>query len=403
MKKECVLVIGGGYPQLSLIEAFSTMGFRPVIIDDRPNIPAHKMDCTVIPIGRYDIDSILDFVRKSPPDFVSSGGSDKAVYIMALVAEMLGIPTYVSSKVAELPMNKNAIRNILADRRLPVPKTFLGDSLESFEQLEWSTITFPVVIKPDEGIGQTAVDKAGSKEEALQSIENAFAASQNGKVLLQEFVSGPEIDINGIVVEGVFKLLTTSYRNSSRQRGGAFGVAMQKVYPAITDQRLLLQVEQIIGQACSAIGVTSGPIYSQVIQTGDSITIVEIMPRLGGGEDPRLVHIASGYNLSKATALLSIGRKLEMQKLYDLPPSNAAVLHFLHIQAGSISSIDGIEKARSLQGIQKIDLFFQKGDRVKELSSSRERGGYILSVGDTVELAIDSAQQAEAQIKIETL
>jgi biotin carboxylase len=405
--EDTVVVIGGGHPQLCLIEELRGLGERVVVIDDRPHAPAHRIADEVIPIHRYDVESIVAQVRANPPDHVASGGSDQAVHIAAHLAETLGLPTYVNAATAELPMRKAAIRGRLAAAGIPCPATVYGTHLDAFRDLDWNTFTFPVVIKPDQGIGQTGVDRAENVRDALASIEAAFAATENGVVVLQELVQGSEIGVNGIVVSGRFHLLTTSYRRSSRERGPAFGVAMEKVFPAVTAPPSLDALSEIIQQACSTLAIDDGPIYAQVIMASDSgqeltFTIIEIMPRLGGGEDPRLVHAATGFNLAKATALMWLGRPVVLADLYDGPAHPAAVLRFLHADPGQVTTIKGIETARATPGVIAAEIFVHPGQHLGALSSSRERAGYTLATGQDPTAAAGIAATAAAAIIIET-
>lgn len=407
MAEDTVLMIGGGHPQLCLIEELHRLGERIVVIDDRPHAPARRIADQVIPIHRYDLDAILAHVRAEPPDHVASGGSDKAVHITAHLAQTLGLPTYVTTTTAEMPMRKAASRARLAAASVPCPTTVHGTHIETFRDLDWNTFAFPVVVKPDKGIGQTGVNRAENVPQALASIEVALAATENGIVVVQELIRGNEIGVNGIVVSGAFHLLTTSYRQSSRERGPAFGVAMEKIFPAVTVPQSLDSLTEIIQQACLALGIDNGPIYAQVIMTSDpddgpTFTIIEIMPRLGGGEDPRLVHAATGFNLAKATALMWLGRPIVLADLYDGPTHPAVVLRFLHAEPGKVMSITGIETARTTSAVIAADVFVHPGQHLGALSSSRERAGYTLAAGPDPTAAAATAATAAAAITIQT-
>jgi biotin carboxylase len=405
--EDTVLVIGGGHPQLCLIEELHRLGERVVVIDDRPRAPAHRIADQVIPVHRYDLDAILAHVRAEPPDHVASGGSDKAAHIAANLAQTLGLPTYVTTTTAEMPMRKAASRARLAAAGVPCPATVHGTGIDTFQGLDWDTFAFPVVVKPDKGIGQTGVNRAENVPQALASIETALAATENGTVVVQELIQGNEIGVNGIVVSGRFHLLTTSYRQSSRERGPAFGVAMEKVFPAVTAPSALGTLTEIIQQACTTLGIDNGPIYAQVIMTAEpgrepAFTIIEIMPRLGGGEDPRLVHAATGFNLAKATALMWLGRPIFLTDLYDGPPHPPAVLRFLHAEPGQVTSITGMQTARATPAVIAADVFVHPGQHLGALSSSRERAGYTLAAGPDPAAAATTAATAAAAITIQT-
>jgi biotin carboxylase len=400
-----VLVIGGGHPQMCLIEALCELGERVVALDDRPHVPAHRIADQVVPIHRYDHEAIATYAQAHPPSYVASGGSDRAVHIAAHLAESLEVPTYLSAATAELPMRKAATRELLAAAGVGCPATVYGAGLGTFRDLDWDRLRFPVVVKPDQGIGQTAVDRAETPTEALASVEAALAATGNGLVVVQELISGDEVGVNGIVLDGQFRLLTTSYRRSSRQRGQEFGVAMEKVFPAVTEQGHLDELSTTIQQACLALGIDNGPIYAQVIMTlgpGDGVrfTIIEIMPRLGGGEDPRLVYAATGTNLAKATALLWLGRPVVLDELQEGTPHPKVILRFFRAHPGQVTTITGLDAARAVLGILAADVFVHPGQQIAALSSSRERTGYILAAGTNPE---EAAAKAEAMVTIQTV
>lgn len=153
-----VMVIGGGHAQLSLIEAIHYLNLRVWIVDDRASLPSSMLAERVLPIYRYDRDQILEAARREHTDFVSSAGSDKAVFMMALAAESLGIPSYVPSTVARLPIAKGVLRDLLLVNDVMVPRTIVASFWRELEAIDWSSLSFPVVVKPDGGIGQTAVN-----------------------------------------------------------------------------------------------------------------------------------------------------------------------------------------------------------------------------------------------------
>lgn len=394
--KSKVLIIGGGHPQFSLIESFFNMGFEVIVIDDRKNSPAYRLNIEVIPINRYDEKNILLYAIENPPEYVSSSGNDKAVHIMTIIAKKLNIPSYISEDIAKMPLNKNTFRELLANEGLPTPQTLsISGNIENFD---FDKIIFPAVIKPDEGVGQTGVNKVRNIKEAIESIKYALEVSKNKTALIQEYISGNEVGVNGFVFNGDFKLLTTSFRRSSRSRGGAFGVATEKVYPAIKNRELLKEIEKIFDIACKKMNIKYSPIYAQIIIKDNKIKIIEMMPRLGGGEDPRLVKYATGVDISMLTALISTGKKVSYDKNNKKPHETSVVIKFLTGIVGTVKKVK-IENHEN-NNIKKIDIFFDVGDSIGELKTSRERIGYVLTTGSSIEDATQNSKKAEKLINI---
>ena len=397
-----VVVVGGGYAQLSLLEAFMDIPqLKITVVDDRPRIPSREQaGISVVNIHRYNSERITEWAKANSTDYVAGSGSDKSVFIAATIADKLNLPFYCSAAVAEMPMKKGQIQQVLREAGVPIPETMEGSDIGCFKQF-LQNACYPLVVKPDEGIGQAAVNLASCYDEAVESLKIALSESPNGRALLQEYCDGREIGINGIVIEGEFYLLTTAFRNSSRARGGAFGVAMEKIIIELSDT-IKQGICATLTKACNAIGIVNAPIYAQAILTKDDrVVIIEIMPRLGGGEDSRLVKLATGYDLAEATAAMSLGRKAIRPTIGS--PKRTAALKFLTIPPGLIQGISGIERAASVPGIRVVKIYYKLGQEIKQIASSRERGGYLLAEGASSDSVLTSLELAERMITFNVL
>jgi biotin carboxylase len=401
-QKKRALVIGGGHAQLSLLEAFGEIsGIAITVVDDRECIPAREISgINVVNIHRYELEEITRWIERNGIDYIAGAGSDKSVLIAAIIAKKRNLPFYCSPEVARMPLTKGKVQEVLGKAGVPIPVTMEGSEIGYFRHF-LENARYPLVIKPDEGIGQASVNIASCLNEAVESLKGALHESPNGRALVQEYCHGREIGINGIVIEGVFFLLTIALRNSSRARGGAFGVAMEKVTLELPDTVKRVVVGNL-EQACSAMGIVNGPVYAQAILSEDgSIVIIEIMPRLGGGEDSRLVQLATSYDLAGATAQMSLGRKVFRPAVGLL--SKVVALRFLSVPPGLLRDISGVEKAGSVPGIRAVRIYYQPGQEIKPMISSRERGGYILAEGANTDSALTCLDLAERMITFDVL
>jgi L-amino acid ligase C-terminal domain 2 len=135
----------------------------------------------------------------------------------------------------------------------------------------------------------------------------------------------------------------------------------------------------------------------------EPFSIIEIMPRLGGGEDPRLVAAATGFDFAQAAALLWLGRSVVPPMLNDATINRAAVLRFLAADSGCVTTIHGLEAARAADGVVSAEVFVCAGQLLKPLASSRERAGYVLTVGPDTTTAANIAHAAANSITITTV
>ena len=88
--------------------------------------------------------------------------------------------------------------------------------------------------------------------------------------------------------------------------------------------------------------------------------------------------------------------------MIDRDPKSALVLRFLQTNAGIISSIEGLDEARQTLGVEALDIFYEVGQKVEKLQTSRERIGYILAAADLPHKACKIAMKAAKLIKIKT-
>jgi biotin carboxylase len=377
-----LLIIGGGQAQLPLVEAALDLGLHVTVVDER-GLEASDLAHEVVSCNRYDYETI---VQLTGFDAVVSGGSDKAVYIMAKYAKMHGLKAYVSPEVAELPMQKGRTREILHQAGLKVPRSVYGDAVVD--------LCAPFVVKPVDGIGQTGVsfvDIDGLQE----AIKVAQGASESGIAIIQEFIEGVEVGVNGFVTDGVFKLYTAAIRDGSRLSDQTFGVALTKTY----DKHLDLgdeNLELILGRACTALGYANCPIYAQLILGADGFYIIECMPRISGGEDPRLVKLATGFDMADATIRLACGMA---QGHKGVGAADIVQIQFLTVQPGVIEEITGVDEALRIEGIAHARVFYKAGHKVDAVKSSRERVGCVIAAGDR-DIVQEAVSEALSTIKV---
>jgi hypothetical protein len=87
---------------------------------------------------------------------------------------------------------------------------------------------------------------------------------------------------------------------------------------------------------------------------------------------------------------------------YEPParPTRAAAIRFVFPEPGQVQSIDGLEDARSLEGVVRCDVNLQAGDRTPELRSSWDRVGHALASGPSAADAAGRAEEAVRRIQI---
>ena len=222
-----VLVVGAGRYQRSVIRRARELGLRVVAVDRNPDAPGLLMADVPRVVDFASPDAVLEQVRDLGIDGVLTVQAERAVPMVAALAESLELPG-IGVDAARLLTNKLAMRTRLAEAGLPQPRFATVRTAEEARRAA-TEIGFPAVLKPADSAGQVGLARIMSADDAEESLPGAVAASPSGEAVLEEYVEGMEM--NGIVVVQDGDVLATVLCDRLRPPGRGFGVSWLHVYP----------------------------------------------------------------------------------------------------------------------------------------------------------------------------
>jgi len=116
-----VLFVGAGRNQRRGILRVRELGARVVAVDKNPHAPGLADADVGEAVDFTDIAGVATVGRKHGVDGVLTFAADRAVPVVAAVAEELGLPG-IGSATAHLATNKIAMRRAFAERGVPQPR-----------------------------------------------------------------------------------------------------------------------------------------------------------------------------------------------------------------------------------------------------------------------------------------
>ena len=152
---------------------------------------------------------------------------------------------------------------------------------------------------------------------------------------------GPEVTVNGFAEDGRHHVAAVTARDHF---DGVPGVAQRHVFPSGLDDAAAARTADA---AVAALGIRSGPTYTQIVLSPDGPRVIEVAARLGGGHDSELVRIATGVDLATAAVRAALGIAVQEG---DLAPSAgpACVIEFLRAPEGCWPGCRGRRRPRSI-------------------------------------------------------
>jgi biotin carboxylase len=393
-----VLFIGAGRHQRRAIMRARELGLRTVAVDRNPEAPGLAEAGTARVLDFRDVEAVTEIGRREAVDGVLTVSADRAVPVVAAVAEALGLPG-IGTETAHRMTHKIAMRRTLADAGLPQPSFAAVRTLHEARAAA-ETVGFPAVLKPADSGGQRGVFRLDSAADLERHLHAALAESPTHEAIVEAYEEG--LELNGLVVvrEGEPELLTLSDR--LRPPGIGFGVGWIHVYPSTLYGDTLAEAERVAVGAVHALGLRDGIAFPQLIaEEHGRVSVVEVAARIPGGQMADLAAHAVGVDLVEIALRQALGEEVP-DELVRPRRQQPLTIRFLTAEpgplpAGKVRSVSGLERVRASPGVVQADVFLSEGEEVRPVRLDGDRRGYVIAVGET---SLEALERAEAACRL---
>jgi carbamoyl-phosphate synthase large subunit len=260
--------------------------------------------------------------------------------------------------------------------KVPMPAFEVVDDLQ--QALHFGELLgFPVVIKPKSAQSSYGVFKVDSPQELADRFDDSLAFSMDGNVLIEEFINGIEVTVEGLSIDGRFHVLAISEKEHY-----SFNpcVAKRLSYPpASFDAITLARIKDTAATVVQTLGLITGLSHAEYRVKGGVPYLVEVAAR-GGGTEIAAKILPHVCQFSPYELLL---RRLAGESLsVPCPAGKAAVLMFLEFDPGVVAKIHGLDKLRAQKVAVEISLAFREGSEIMRPKDDTQRLGYALVFGE---------------------
>jgi biotin carboxylase len=256
-------------------------------------------------------------------------------------------------------------------------------------------IRFPCVLKPVALAASQGVIRADNIAELTQAVARiqvllAHAglreAEERDTILVEEFIPGFEVAVEGLLTHGQLDILTIFDKPDPLD-----GPYFEETY-YITPSRLDAPTQQVlretISSACAAYGLREGPIHAECRINEQSVWILEVAARTIGGLCGRLLRFGTGSSLEELVLLHALGERPELNS----EAGGAGVLMIPIPQAGILRRVEGVLAAGKVPYIEEVVIHVREGYELVPLPEGSSYLGFIFA-------RAPSAAQAEAALR----
>jgi biotin carboxylase len=252
-----------------------------------------------------------------------------------------------------------------------------------------SEIGYPIILKPAMNWGSRGVSLVVEPAELSWAIGFARPHCRNGRFVVEQYLQGTEMTIEGLVQKRVPRILAKSDKEA--QSHPKYRVAMALNYPASFERWQLESADNLVSKAVLALGVENGAFHCECMVNNEGVYLVELGARGGGGHIfGQIVEAVSGICMPQALVRILLGDAVDIAPRYQ----RGACYRFFAPPSGVFRSVRGVEEARSLPGIMDFGFSMEPGTVVGPIAGDADRPGFVVATGATREEAVATAERA---------
>ncbi len=399
-----VLFVGAGRHQRRAILQAKAQGLRVVAVDRNPEAPGFKEADVGRVVDFADADAVIKATRRFRLDGVLTVSADRAVPVVAAVAEARGLPG-IGTATAHLMTHKIAMRRQLAEAGVPQPRFAAVRTLSETRRAA-AEVGFPAVLKPADSGGQRGVFRVESVDDIDRHLHEALASSVAGDAILEEYVEGTEL--NGIVLARNGEAIPLTLSDRMRPPGVGFGVGWIHVYPPTVPPEQLTESELIAARTVHALGLKTGIAFPQLIAADDGrVVVVECAARIPGGQMADLVRFAVGVDLVDVQLAMALGDELTDELVKPKFSQPLAIRFFTAepgpLPTGRVVRVGPLDKVLAFPGVVQADTYLTLGETIRPVRVDGDRRGDVIATADTNLEALARGEAAARLLDVEVV
>lgn len=366
-----ILILGAGNAQIDAIEYCKSKGYEVVgcsytTVDNGIPYLDHFEHMDI-----KNTEGIIETAKKYDARLIYSVGSDVAMPTVMAASEALGLPHFIKAETAEICHSKSRMRETLGD-------DFCGNvSYGVYTSLEEAvTFTgFPAMMKPTDSQGQRGCFRVECEEDIRKEFQTSMDFSNEGKVIIETFLEGPEVSLNGYMKDGEMIFALVSDRVSFDEYPG--GIIKEHVLPSGLGADVIRATEEMAAEAAARLGIENGPCYFQIkLDSNDQPKILEVTPRLDGCHMWNLIRRYCGADLLNACFAHLLTGDPELKSSYGMPDERYRLVFYCQAPWTKFDS-----SLHSSEDAEYSFYYYKDGDKVRRLNGYIEKCGYKIVRG----------------------
>jgi biotin carboxylase len=403
--QKTILIVSGGVEAADAAKRAREMGLYVVVSDRDPHAPGFAFADSVLLADVYAPDETAAaaerYARKLRKiDGVICVAAD-APMTVAAVNKRLSLPG-ISVESARLACDKLAMKERFLAAGVPIPWFAPISTPQALQRIAIERGR-NLVIKPMDSRGSRGVQRVEQVEDLTKAFYFAQQHSPSDRVMVEQYLSGPQVSTESIVVDGVCHTPGFSDRNYEYlERYAPFFIENGGDLPSHLPDGIQQKVKDVVAQAAAALGIVNGTVKGDIVVHKGEPHVIELAARLSGGFFcTREIPLNTGVDFVGCAIRVALGEKPGAEEL--TPKTLTPVIQrYAFPNPGKVVKVSGAEEARKIPGVTEVIVTAKEGDIIPAAGDKRPSAAMVLATGATREAALEAANDALSHIRIET-
>jgi biotin carboxylase len=250
------------------------------------------------------------------------------------------------------------------------------------------------VIRADDEAGFVAAFRR--IEAILRTPEVAAHGAEAEQVLVEGFIPGREVALEGLLVDG--ELTVLALFDKPDPLDGPFFEETLYVTPSRLPAAEQEAIRHVTGWAAVALGLREGPVHAELRVNAAGPWVIELAARSIGGLCSRTLRFGTGMSLEEVILRHALGIELDSLERERQP---AGVMMLPIPRGGVLQAVHGQEAAERVPGIEAVTITAHRGQELVPLPEGSRYLGFVFARAETPETVEAALREAHRRLSFD--
>lgn len=372
MKK--IMIVGGGYYQLPLIQKSVEMGYYTIAVGIAGNYPGYKYATRWVDVDTFDKEAVLKVAQEEQIDGIVLCGSDACMPTIGYVCDQMNL--IGPSEQSTINASNKAV---MKERFMACGvRTAQYQKITSLHEAKCFALEhgYPVVLKVVDASGSRGIAIVHNESELLSQYPTVIKETKQPYIIIEEFVSGEEFGAQAFVCNGK---LTFVMPHGDLVFHGVTDVPIGHYAPYEKEQELIDDITEQLQKCVEALGIDNTAINADFILSNGKVYVLEIGARAGATCLPELVSNYYGINYYEYLLRQCVGEDMDFTIVSKTP---SLVETLISTQTGIVEKVCIGELPEE---VVSLEVYPKAGDEVHAFRNAFDRIGTLVMKGESME------------------